>query len=95
MRCLRVVFSFASWHHDNVNAMARSGQRQIERFSGTAMSGHRPGRWVINTATAHNAHHAKGRYNCGYYFLVRDTLMGTLDPRPGPTRSVKTASTAG
>jgi sterol desaturase/sphingolipid hydroxylase (fatty acid hydroxylase superfamily) len=37
------------------------------------------GRW-INTATAHNAHHAKGRYNYGYYFLIWDRLMGTAAP---------------
>jgi sterol desaturase/sphingolipid hydroxylase (fatty acid hydroxylase superfamily) len=37
------------------------------------------GRW-INTSAAHNVHHARGRYNYGYYFLFWDRLMGTLDP---------------
>lgn len=41
---------------------------------------HRLGRW-INTATAHNLHHAKGRYNYGYYFLIWDRLMGTAAPQ--------------
>jgi len=44
-----------------------------------AMGRHWLGRW-INTATAHNAHHAQGRYNYGYYFLIWDRLMGTLAP---------------
>jgi lathosterol oxidase len=46
----------------------------------SAMHGHWLGRW-INTATAHNAHHAKGRYNYGYYFLIWDRLMGTVERR--------------
>lgn len=73
--------------------MARSARRQIERLTGTyerALAD----RW-INTATAHDAHHAKGRYNYGYYFLVWDRLMGTLDRQPGSKQSVRTASTAG
>ncbi|MGZ3181595.1 MAG: sterol desaturase family protein [Telluria sp.] len=37
------------------------------------------GRW-INTSTAHQAHHAKVRYNFGWYFLFWDRAMGTLDP---------------
>jgi lathosterol oxidase len=37
------------------------------------------GRW-INTSTAHAAHHGKGRYNYGLYFLFWDRLMGTVDP---------------
>jgi len=61
-----------------------------------SMSRHWLGRW-INTATAHNAHHAKGRHNYGYYFLIWDRLMGTVDPatgphhetRPQPAQSVK------
>ncbi|MES2151975.1 MAG: sterol desaturase family protein [Pseudomonadota bacterium] len=39
----------------------------------------RMGRW-INTSTAHNVHHRKGRYNYGWYFLFWDRMMGTLDP---------------
>ncbi len=37
------------------------------------------GRW-INTSVAHNTHHARARYNYGWYFLFWDRLMGTLDP---------------
>lgn len=37
------------------------------------------GRW-INTSVAHNTHHAKARYNYGWYFLFWDRMMGTLDP---------------
>jgi sterol desaturase/sphingolipid hydroxylase (fatty acid hydroxylase superfamily) len=37
------------------------------------------GRW-INTSVAHNAHHAKARYNYGWYFLFWDRTMGTLEP---------------
>jgi sterol desaturase/sphingolipid hydroxylase (fatty acid hydroxylase superfamily) len=38
------------------------------------------GRW-INTSVAHNTHHAKVRYNYGWYFLFWDRAMGTLDPK--------------
>ncbi len=41
---------------------------------------HRWGRW-INTSTAHAAHHGKGRYNYGLYFLFWDRLMGPVDPQ--------------
>lgn len=41
--------------------------------------GSRVGRW-INSSVAHNGHHAKVRYNFGWYFLFWDRLMGTLDP---------------
>lgn len=44
-----------------------------------AMSRHWLGRW-INTSTAHNVHHAKARYNFGWYFLFWDRMMGTLSP---------------
>ena len=37
------------------------------------------GRW-INTSVAHNTHHARNRYNYGWYFLFWDRAMGTLDP---------------
>ena len=37
------------------------------------------GRW-LNTSTTHAAHHAKGHYNYGLYFLFWDRLTGTLDP---------------
>jgi sterol desaturase/sphingolipid hydroxylase (fatty acid hydroxylase superfamily) len=40
---------------------------------------HRFGRW-INTSVAHNIHHARARYNFGWYSLFWDRLMGTLDP---------------
>lgn len=43
-----------------------------------SMSTHWLGRW-INTATAHNAHHARGRCNYGYYFLIWDRLMRTVN----------------
>ncbi len=43
------------------------------------MAGHWLGRW-INTSVAHNTHHAKARYNYGWYFLFWDRMMGTLDP---------------
>lgn len=45
--------------------------------AGTAT--HWLGRW-INTSVAHNTHHAKARYNYGWYFLFWDRLMGTLEP---------------
>jgi sterol desaturase/sphingolipid hydroxylase (fatty acid hydroxylase superfamily) len=48
----------------------------------SSIAGHWLGRW-INTSTAHNAHHAQGRYNYGYYFLFWDRLMGTVDPQYG------------
>lgn len=44
-----------------------------------SLAGHWLGRW-INTSVAHNTHHAKARYNYGYYFLFWDRVMGTLDP---------------
>jgi sterol desaturase/sphingolipid hydroxylase (fatty acid hydroxylase superfamily) len=44
-----------------------------------ALSRHWLGRW-INTSTAHNTHHARGRYNYGWYFLFWDRMMGTLSP---------------
>lgn len=44
-----------------------------------AMSKHWLGRW-INTSTAHNTHHARGRYNYSWYFLFWDRMMGTLSP---------------
>jgi sterol desaturase/sphingolipid hydroxylase (fatty acid hydroxylase superfamily) len=44
-----------------------------------ALSRHWLGRW-INTSTAHNIHHAKARYNFGWYFLFWDRMMGTLSP---------------
>jgi sterol desaturase/sphingolipid hydroxylase (fatty acid hydroxylase superfamily) len=37
------------------------------------------GRWVT-TSVAHNAHHEKARHNYGFYFLLWDRWMGTLDP---------------
>ncbi len=37
------------------------------------------GRW-INSSVAHNTHHAKARYNYGWYFLFWDRIMGTVDP---------------
>jgi len=40
---------------------------------------HALGRW-INTSVAHNTHHARVRYNFGWYFLFWDRLMHTLDP---------------
>jgi len=40
---------------------------------------HPLGRW-INTSVAHNAHHEKARHNFGFYFLLWDRWMGTLDP---------------
>ncbi|GJI97276.1 hypothetical protein RugamoR57_39940 [Duganella caerulea] len=43
------------------------------------MSTHWLGRW-INTSTAHNTHHARGRYNYSWYFLFWDRMMGTLSP---------------
>jgi len=43
------------------------------------MSKHWLGRW-INTSTAHNTHHARGRYNYSWYFLFWDRMMGTLSP---------------
>lgn len=43
------------------------------------LSQHWLGRW-INTSTAHNTHHARGRYNYGWYFLFWDRMMGTLSP---------------
>ena len=42
-------------------------------------AGHWFGRW-INTSVAHNTHHAKARYNYGWYFLCWDRMMGTLEP---------------
>ncbi|MBK7005879.1 MAG: sterol desaturase family protein [Burkholderiales bacterium] len=48
-------------------------------FYPQGMASHRWGRW-INTSTAHAAHHGKGRYNYGLYFLFWDRLMGTVDP---------------
>lgn len=48
-------------------------------FYPRSMATHRWGRW-INTSTAHAAHHGKGRYNYGLYFLFWDRLMGTVDP---------------
>lgn len=44
------------------------------------LSRHWLGRW-INTSIAHNTHHAKARYNYGWYFLFWDRMMGTLDPK--------------
>jgi len=44
-----------------------------------ATSKHWLGRW-INTSTAHNTHHARGRYNYSWYFLFWDRMMGTLSP---------------
>lgn len=40
---------------------------------------HRIGRW-LNTSTAHAVHHAKGRYNYGFYTMGWDRLMKTVDP---------------
>lgn len=37
------------------------------------------GRW-INTSVAHNIHHARARYNFGWYFLFWDRWMNTIDP---------------
>lgn len=44
------------------------------------MGKHWLGRW-INTSVAHNTHHAKARYNYGWYFLFWDRMMGTLEPK--------------
>ena len=46
------------------------------------MASHPLGRW-INTSTAHAAHHGRGRFNYGLYFLFWDRWMGTLDPDYG------------
>ncbi|MBK6358805.1 MAG: sterol desaturase family protein [Comamonadaceae bacterium] len=46
------------------------------------MASHWLGRW-INTSTAHAAHHGRGRFNYGLYFLFWDRWMGTLDPDYG------------
>jgi sterol desaturase/sphingolipid hydroxylase (fatty acid hydroxylase superfamily) len=42
-------------------------------------SRHWLGRW-INTSTAHNLHHKTARHNYGFYFLLWDRLLGTLEP---------------
>lgn len=44
-----------------------------------ATAQHWLGRW-INTSVAHNIHHARARYNYGWYFLFWDRAMGTLSP---------------
>ncbi|HEY5993489.1 MAG TPA: sterol desaturase family protein [Gallionellaceae bacterium] len=48
-------------------------------FYPKGMASHWLGRWV-NTSTAHEEHHARGRYNYGLYFLFWDRMMGTVDP---------------
>lgn len=59
-------------------AYAIYGHLGYEIFpKGTA--NHWLGRW-INTSVAHNTHHAKARYNYGWYFLFWDRLMGTIEP---------------
>jgi Delta7-sterol 5-desaturase len=45
--------------------------------AGTAQ--HWLGQW-INTSVAHNMHHARARYNFGWYFLFWDRWMNTLAP---------------
>lgn len=37
------------------------------------------GRW-INPSVAHNIHHARARYNFGWYSLFWDRCMNTIDP---------------
>ena len=60
------------------SAVAVYGHMGMEIFPhGTAR--HWLGRW-INTPTAHNWHHASARHNHGFYFLVWDRWMGTVDP---------------
>ena len=60
------------------SAVAVYGHMGMEIFP-RGTSRHWLGRW-INTPTAHNWHHASARYNYGFYFLVWDRLMGTMDP---------------
>lgn len=54
------------------------GHMGIELYP-RGFSRHWLGRW-INTATAHDAHHATGKWNYSYYFLFWDRVLGTLDP---------------
>lgn len=60
------------------SAVAVYGHMGIEIYP-RGFSRHWFGRW-INTATAHNWHHASARHNYSFYFLFWDRLMGTLDP---------------
>lgn len=59
-------------------AYAVYGHMGVEIFP-RGFSRHWLGRW-INTSVAHNHHHATARHNYGYYFLIWDRLLGTLDP---------------
>ena len=60
------------------SAVAVYGHMGMEIFPrGTAR--HWLGRW-INTPTAHTWHHASARHTHGFYFLVWDRWMGTVDP---------------
>lgn len=52
-------------------------------FYPRGMASHWLGRW-INTSTAHAAHHARGRYNYGLYFMLWDRWMNTTDPAADP-----------
>ena len=60
------------------SAVAVYGHMGMEIFP-RGTSRHWFGRF-INTPTAHNWHHASARHNYGFYFLVWDRLMGTMDP---------------
>jgi sterol desaturase/sphingolipid hydroxylase (fatty acid hydroxylase superfamily) len=68
------------------------GHMGVEIFP-RGTSRHWLGRW-INTPTAHNWHHATARHNYGFYFLVWDRLMGTLDPDYERRYEVATARSA-
>lgn len=57
----------------------RTHHRSVHTNPWTTYSINPLGRW-INTSTAHNTHHARGRYNYGWYFLFWDRIMGTLAP---------------
>lgn len=65
-----------SWINTAYAVYAHLGYELYPRGLGN----HWLGRW-INTSVAHNTHHAKARYNYGWYFLFWDRMMGTLDPK--------------
>jgi sterol desaturase/sphingolipid hydroxylase (fatty acid hydroxylase superfamily) len=59
-------------------AYAVYGHMGVEIYP-RGFSRHWLGRW-INTSVAHNHHHASARHNYGYYFLIWDRLLGSIDP---------------
>jgi hypothetical protein len=72
-----VEFTFPLRHDDGRHAVADEyavyahlGYELYPRGFGA----HWFGRW-INTSVAHNTHHAKARYNYGWYFLFWDRMM--------------------